>query len=545
MFIYAQGFGVLVDTQVHVDAAYEVQPGILKTVFDKLDQGLCQSKNITVDCSAADDGQNLMCYYMHCGELDADMEKKEYTYMESMRDLWNWKGEYWTRVSMKVSTIILVFASLIWPHVKLAILHVLFYMKWDAQSRRSGYYWAALWGKWSFFDVVVMFAMIGVFQVGFTIPYTNSERTGLVDLIMAMLGNICEGGKFYETSICPKNDPVLGPCCTSGNFEDMPVFSRIPCSAICNTLWSQIKKAAHDDLQGELHAGVGVQGRPGMYIFCVAVILSLVTGMVLDSLDGRFRRSGGAYGDDSNPQDCEENSENTEECQEVDSHKTYTRKECIKTFMAVVMVLIAAGLIVGTLPLVIFQRRVTGTIPEAFLKMDGNQTLDYTYTLPQLAHVQYKFGGTFLWLCFIIFIIAGGLVRLVTLFAGLLMPGCTPHCFDVYLARFSRHAAAFYAVELMVLAVPLLNWTFGPISSKTLRPDQFKPCQWLQNQTNTTGEPCMEIQVEMKTGYWVMLVSWLAFAVVGYSGSPVHRLWHKRVAPHDVLPPVFLERKCK
>merc|ERR1712137_469653 len=105
------------------------------------------------------------------------------------------------------------------------------------------------------------------------------------------------------------------------------------------------------------------------------------------------------------------------------------------------------------------------------------------------------------------------------------------------ISSISRHASSFYAVELMVLAVPLLNLTFGPVSTKALDPKEFKPCGWIQNRTKTTGAPCLQVSCELGNGYWMMFASFVLFVLTGYNGSIVHRMWHRKLYPHDRLPP--------
>lgn len=55
--------------------------------------------------------------------------------------------------------------SFVWPHVKLFLLHLFFYLPMASRSRRNGNYWLAVFGKWSFTDVLVLSTLVGVFHL--------------------------------------------------------------------------------------------------------------------------------------------------------------------------------------------------------------------------------------------------------------------------------------------------------------------------------------------------------------------------------------------
>jgi len=55
--------------------------------------------------------------------------------------------------------------SFVWPHVKLLLLHLFFYLPLASRSRRNGNYWLAVFGKWSFTDVLVLSTLVGVFHL--------------------------------------------------------------------------------------------------------------------------------------------------------------------------------------------------------------------------------------------------------------------------------------------------------------------------------------------------------------------------------------------
>ena len=73
----------------------------------------------------------------------------------------------------KPGAVVLFGFSFVWPHVKLALLHLFFYLPMTSRGRRNGNYWLAVFGKWSFTDVLVMSALVGVFHL--TLDTTASE----------------------------------------------------------------------------------------------------------------------------------------------------------------------------------------------------------------------------------------------------------------------------------------------------------------------------------------------------------------------------------
>ena len=47
------------------------------------------------------------------------------------------------------------------------------------------------------------------------------------------------------------------------------------------------------------------------------------------------------------------------------------------------------------------------------------------------------------------------------------------------LHRVSRHISIFYAFEVMLLAIPVMNLAFGPMTSDLINPNIFPPCEQL------------------------------------------------------------------
>lgn len=55
--------------------------------------------------------------------------------------------------------------SFIWPHLKLFLLHLFFYLPLTPSFRRNGNYWLAFFGKWTLADVLVMSCLLGLLNI--------------------------------------------------------------------------------------------------------------------------------------------------------------------------------------------------------------------------------------------------------------------------------------------------------------------------------------------------------------------------------------------
>lgn len=137
-------------------------------------------------------------------------------------------------------------------------------------------------------------------------------------------------------------------------------------------------------------------------------------------------------------------------------------------------------------------------------------------------------GGTLL-----VFLVGGPLLRsasqLVLLVAGL------PPRAAARLHSLSRHASAFYALDVMVFAVPLLQLTMANMAGGMLSPATFSACA----RTNALhgGGPCLSVETLPAAGYYWMVLSVALFLASGFDGSPTHRFLHAQHRPDDADAP--------
>ena len=87
----------------------------------------------------------------------------------------------------------------------------------------------------------------------------------------------------------------------------------------------------------------------------------------------------------------------------------------------------------------------------------------------------------------------------------------------------------------MLLAVPLLNLAFGPMTNSFLSPKKFHSCAIFQEAYGTTS--CLQIGVIPTTGYWLCAVAYVLYLISGVDGSPTHKYLHRCLYPDDPTPP--------
>ena len=140
---------------------------------------------------------------------------------------------------------------------------------------------------------------------------------------------------------------------------------------------------------------------------------------------------------------------------------------------------------------------------------------------------------------FWVFVIVCPLLRGASLLALLLWP--LPHAAALRLHRASRYASYYFALEVLLVAVPLIHSAMGPMTATLLSVSNFPACKHLNAiYPNPPGEPhdlCFEISVEPLQGYWLTLAAVAVFLLSGFDGSPTHKYIHRLLEPADTPPP--------
>ena len=166
---------------------------------------------------------------------------------------------------------------------------------------------------------------------------------------------------------------------------------------------------------------------------------------------------------------------------------------------------------------------------------DRGFDFDGAYSLLDLARLavgaggwDYLLSGTF-WL----FIVLCPAARGVTLLALLLCPLRRRGAMALH--RASRALSYFYAHEVMIVGVPLLQITIGPLTKTLFTERLTPPCKPLDALYHE--DICFQIAVLPDVGYYFLIASVCVYLLVGFDGSPTHKYVHRQLFPNDEPPP--------
>ena len=191
-----------------------------------------------------------------------------------------------------------------------------------------------------------------------------------------------------------------------------------------------------------------------------------------------------------------------------------------------------------------FDRKVTGGLPLALqaggIDFDGALNM---WAIPPLTAqeggLDYLMAG-----CFVVFVLIGPLLRVVSLLLLLLLPMRLETQRLVYI--WSRRLVAYTAVEVMLIATPLMGQVFGPISEKLLNAQILPICAPLadlhpspraKDDPHMVLSPCLRIDIYPMEGYWFNVASVVLLCAAGFDGSFTAKYLHRRLWPHDPHPP--------
>lgn len=132
-----------------------------------------------IDCERSGGVEESLCEVLKCQHWQMSKQAVQMSYMYSIWDLWVMEtveplpgmpadsigeGNVTKHYGQAAAGVLFGF-SFIWPHLKLALLHLFFYLPMASRARRNGNYWLAVFGKWSFTDVLVLSTLVGVFHL--------------------------------------------------------------------------------------------------------------------------------------------------------------------------------------------------------------------------------------------------------------------------------------------------------------------------------------------------------------------------------------------
>merc|ERR1711988_445537 len=253
-----------------------------------------------------------------------------------------------------------------------------------------------------------------------------------------------------------------------------------------------------------------------MYMFCVAVVLSLLLGVFMELLEERHFPI---------VAESEGRLDNTRRFL-VDFKD---RKQAVNYALSLVLVVATTALTCLTVVVPLFDRKVSGAMIQGvwdYVHIGFNDT----YTNWQVGTAIWQAGGVgpaFHAVCYFLFVLIGPLARVFSQLALFVVPMSLRR--QRALFAWSRHASVFYALEVMLVAVPLMVITFGPISESVINVSSVPFCVPFIQQY---GYPlCFYLAVTFDYGYYVMVAAVVMYCISSFDGSPVHKWMHSQLFP--------------
>ena len=204
------------------------------------------------------------------------------------------------------------------------------------------------------------------------------------------------------------------------------------------------------------------------------------------------------------------------------------------------VVLVVAQLVcaVGTFTLPVFRREVLGSIPIVLDEHRINFDADITFL--QLSVLAARGGGLnyLMATVFCLFNVVTPVLRSISLLVLLLIPLSRRRARQLY--AYSKVVVAFYSHDVMIVATPLINITFAPMSRAMIAPSTVPACKDLDRRYDT-GNTCLEVNVAIAIGYWMNVAAVTLMLLSGFDGSPTAKYIHRRLFPQDPRPPPSIE----
>lgn len=265
-------FAAVIGAHVDFDTA-----GIGSGGLEALSTELCYAKGSYMQCPDGRNTQfqksdmsnlsNVACTVLECnGGGFADVLVHD-SYIQAIKQLWDMKSG--AHAGRPAAACLFAF-SFIWPHVKLLLLHVFFYLPLPAGKRRNGLYWFSFFGKWSLADVLMMACVVGLFNLQKDLSLVQTW-----DQLQPNFRTLCD-------VLCPV---LMGMNVTNGTATPPA------CTAGCELVEGALNKGLTPEMLPSSNVGVNltIVGLEAMYAFCFAVVVSLTAGVWVDALDDTLR----------------------------------------------------------------------------------------------------------------------------------------------------------------------------------------------------------------------------------------------------------------
>jgi len=469
-----------------------------------------------------------------------------FTYGTTAKKLWLAK-DLDNKTLPRVAAIILILFSGIWPHLKLFILNYYWHSPIKQTSRTSALYWLSTLGKFSIADVFVVCALVAVCSLDIDLDpnmilyrlegelpeiiriakSSVSENEAVNDICNELLHLRCQFPHYEEDSFSWDIAHDIQTIRT--NFE-MAESASIPCN-LCHdivvyeyenpdSLSPLINRLVNGiSAKGSGLATLRIAGLRGIHIFCIAVISSLMLGLVMEILDHFARREGAKERMKHNRRHGRIYDNETEQTLSIEAAEAkpvllFTRSaENVLQFRSyVILCVVATTACVFTVwgsfaPTMI--REVPGSLPEII-----NETLSYDfgqkYSMWTLTKVVGDKGGwdIFLMCLFGFFCLIGPIIRSAFCIIQLLVPLTKKqHKINLHVIDF---LGVFCALDVMFIALYLVDIEMPPITNTIINP-RAHFCKILHS--FGFSESCLEIEFHTIPEFSYVVLGWFALSI--------------------------------
>jgi hypothetical protein len=347
-----------------------------------------------------------------------------YTFFYTVTELWtDTPGKSFARFT----AILLVLCSGIWPHVKLILLNATMWRSFQSLQRRHFLLRVlSIAGKWSLVDVFTVCVFCAVLNFHWPVDPTKIQESILQDL-PTLLHILSETYKPHH--LCSR---LLGyHCLRAKKFQHEAkcrACEQLVLEAYTHPQWAEttgIHILEGVQTSGDGHVHVGAVGETGISAFCLAVVLSIAIGLVVDALERRARHAGMPRNNSTTTLEEETSGSITIEQQDARPRKSWKRHTLPALTILMVLLAIFAPTTVRT---------AEGAIPAL---LGGNWEQPYSFwTLVRTT----AGGGGILLSTMALFVIVGPAVR-----AALCVVPAAPWAHEI--------AAAFCGWEVLVVAL--------------------------------------------------------------------------------------------
>ncbi|KAL1503272.1 hypothetical protein AB1Y20_011327 [Prymnesium parvum] len=388
------------------------------------------------------------------------------------------------------------FTCLIWPHLKLLLLHLAFYLPLRAATRRNVCFWLALFGKWTLMDCLSMFVILGLYHIRIPIPLATAYGA---------LDHHCL------------------PLCA--------MLNGTACGRVCD----DVSRAAHHLSlpSGEVHASLTMSGQAAMTCYRLAALLSISSSALVEFVDERRRpaaeRREALLAPPADP----------------------SAPSALPPSLAAAAAhgaLLVAQLVAVSLALAspFFERTLSGSAVAALGQLGVR--LDATFSLLHIGTLLPLHGSDLPnTLSYVLFVLLCPLLVPLASLAVLLGAAARAPVARLRALLFaSRYLSYFAGFEVLLIAVLLIeNSQFsGRGTQGLLNEETFPQCSLLAH-LFPESEHCFQMDMHLRSGFGFAIGATVLYFLSGMSGSPTYKYLHRRLYVDDPAPPPNCPRLCR